>query len=215
MSEKPILFNGAMVRSILCGRKTQTRRKFDPRLLVLLDQLAKAGECFPLDDPRSKNSDFVKDYCPMGQVGDRLWVRESFRTYDKVAECTCGNTSCGCPESGTPFYRATDDCKGVKWKPSIHMPRSISRINLEIVDIRFEKVKGISLEDAQAEGVFEIDRGREGDWASLWGWCETMSNAQCSGTPQQAFKDLWIQTYGENDWSANHWVWVIEFKKVD
>ncbi|MFX5336322.1 hypothetical protein ABTD37_20170, partial [Acinetobacter baumannii] len=86
--------------------------------------------------------------CPFGQIGDRLWVRETFRLYD-LDECPHADFPCGCPRNGTPLYKASHDCgDGEKWKPSSHMPRSACRLILEITNIRIERLNDITSEDA-------------------------------------------------------------------
>lgn len=142
MKERPILFSGEMVRAILEGRKTQTRRVIKPQ------------------PDSARNSVFVKSgfetkhgyeiKCPYGQPGDRLWVRETWGLWDTDPKDG--------PERAKIFYRATDenrrDLRYQRWRPSIHMPRWASRINLEITNIRIERVQDITEEDAKAEGLF-------------------------------------------------------------
>ena len=123
MKERPIIFSTPMVKAILDGRKTQTRR-------VIKDQ------------PPLSMRDMFKPKnlkCPYGQVGDRLWVRETFKPYNCM---------------GGFAYKADGDLStGFPWKPSIHMPRGASRITLEITESRAERLQDISEEDAKAEGV--------------------------------------------------------------
>lgn len=191
MKERPILFSGPMVRAILDGRKTQTRRPYNP----------KAG--FPREDGEvtPTTADAWTDYgpCPIGQPGDRLWVRETWTT----------------TQYGKPVYRAdsrdrdgyfwpsvANDPKGVLWKPSIHMPRWASRITLEIVRVSVERVQDITEEGARAEGV-TIGEDRSHSFAE-------------HGLPYRphadAFHDLWQSIYGT--WDANPWVWAVEFRRV-
>ena len=175
MKERPILFKGEMVRAIMEGRKTQTRR------------IAKS------------------DKCPYGKIGDRLWVRESFRlsTWD---DCSCYEM-CSC-KIGAPMYSA--DFNGDKdwgpWKPSIHMPRSASRINLEIKNIKVERLQDITEKDAQAEGIYWDNFCPSG---VLSGWCPGAFDS-----PIEAFVDLWQSINGPESWSENPFVWVVEFKTV-
>lgn len=184
MKERPVIFNGEMVRAILSGRKTQTRR-------VIAN--VSPDNCIPLHKP-TKTKDGIYTHvmdapghglCPFGQVGDRLWVRETFGD--------CGSRL---------VYRADIEDGAAsqvkRWVPSIHMPRDACRILLEITAVRVERLNDISEEDAKAEGV---------------------PPSQHIITPPEAlyrvgFLKLWQSIYGEESWSANPWVWVIEFKQV-
>lgn len=141
MKERPILFSGEMVRAILEGRKTQTRRVIRDNLLSRFDDLN-------LDSYSDRNPSYetecgqlvlMTDLCPYGQVGDRLWVRETWAY---------------CPYRDCFFYRADNFSEDkFKWKPSIHMIRAASRITLEITGVRVERLQDISEEDAIAEGM--------------------------------------------------------------
>lgn len=141
MKERPILFSGAMVRALLDGTKTQTRRALKVRCQEIGER----------DDgsrwPWSEHPDTAADHwhaCPYGQLGDRLWVRETFGHPWRHAQ----------PDY---FYRATDADVAShpdfgRWTPSIHMPRAASRILLEIVSVRVERLQDISADDCRAEG---------------------------------------------------------------
>lgn len=201
-----MIFNGEMVRAILDGRKTQTRRIVSWRGLNEGLNLNFSGlkACeYPKgwiieSDSRSSSEWRCQPTpCPFGKVGDRIWVRETFG-------------DCGVRLA----YRAdTDDgakCKVKRWTPSIHMPRWASRITLEITKVRLERLQSISDEDVDAEcfaGDFPTSvlpalfPGEPGDWAHL-------SMRECYGV-------LWKSIYGEESWQANPWVWVIEFKRVE
>ena len=136
MKERPILFSGPMVRAILDGRKTMTRRVVKPQSLII------SGH-----PPRSIRQ------CPYGAPGDRLWVRETF------AHLTHNDTG----EGEGYIYRADGWDDDVKWKPSIFMPRWASRITLEITDVRVERLQDITNGDAITEGVWTIspNKGRD------------------------------------------------------
>ncbi|HID3656001.1 TPA: morphogenetic protein [Serratia marcescens] len=203
MKERPVIFNGEMVRAILNGRKTQTRRAISDRHLHLIDVASQVGECYPLEYgiDHANSQSYYREHCPFGQVGDRLWVREMF------ASGLCTKT--------TLAYRAThkrEDLEEgwnetIKWTPSIHMPRWASRIMLEITAVRVERLNDISQDDAQAEGM------------ELTGWRPSYSNPDNSGldetlTPYDNFAMLWGTIYGEENWSANPWVWAISFRRV-
>lgn len=157
MKEHPILFSGEMVRAILDGRKTQTRRVITPRPV--------SWDSEPIYNTSARGWHFkggekYKYKCPYGIPGDRLWVRETWH------EAT--------PEPGFLVYRATYRWpQDFKWKPSIFMPREASRITIEVTDIRVERVQDISDEDVLAEG-FRMDntaifsRGYQGAMQILW-----------------------------------------------
>ncbi|MDS7875041.1 morphogenetic protein [Klebsiella pasteurii] len=194
MKERGMIFNGEMVRAILDGRKTQTRRpvKFpvhDKNFGCELSGNELAGE---LSAGNYQNSAF-------GKPGDRIWVRETF--------CPVDDTQYGGEKwvdyRATPKFEAShpagwdcapNDAEALKWHPSIHMPRWASRILLEITDVRVERLRSMSQDDARAEGVIAASGPME---AGL------------------AFRELWDSIYGEESWKANPWVWVIEFKRVE
>ena len=185
--ERPILFSGSMVRAILDGSKTQTRRiakEFDDS--QNLDGILARY-------PRQKG-------CRYGEPGDRLWVRESWCHFPADAPDGMGEMVYyrAHPGNGDPRADRTMERNGVKWQPSIHMPRSLSRITLEITDVRVQRLQGISEEDAQAEGA------------------PPASNPGGDGESYVAgFGDLWESIHGPSGWNANPWVWVITFRKVE
>lgn len=191
MKERGMIFNGEMVRAILDGGKTQTRRPvkvphIDRDAMCELSGNELAGE---LSAGNYRNS-------PHGKPGDRIWVRETWARYNIDQD------------SHDMAYRATppaDWPEEGRWRPSIHMPRWASRITLEITCVRVERLNSISQEDAQAEGM------------ELTGWRTTYSDPDSGGevwTPYDNFAQLWESIYGEESWQANPWVWVIEFKVV-
>lgn len=196
MKERPIIFNSEMVRAILDGRKTQTRRpiKFPFRAKQHGVVMSSFG---PAD---SSDSDMASE-CPYGQPGDRLWVRETWAGGKEIV-----------------FHKATDEDRVVtKWKPSIHMPRWASRITLEIVNVRVERVQEIGTNDAIAEGIPQtwgevvqlgMDSLREAYHRSnhVWDNAKSVEN----------FRWLWDSIYGKGPhaWDKNPWVWVIEFRRV-
>lgn len=206
MKERGMIFNGEMVRAILDGRKTQTRRPvrfpvLDKNLGCELAGNELAGE---LSAGNYLNSAF-------GRPGDRIWVRETF--------CPVDDTQYGGEKwvdyRATPKFEAShpagwdcapNDAEALKWRPSIHMPRWASRILLEITNVRVERLNAISQEDAQAEGM------------ELTGWRPTYSDPDSGGevmTPYDNFAELWSSIYGDESWKANGWVWVISFKRVE
>ncbi|EPB0431607.1 hypothetical protein ACQ9W4_003491 [Klebsiella pneumoniae] len=208
MKERGIIFNGEMVRAILDGRKTQTRRpvKFpvhDKNLGCELAGNELAGE---LSAGNYLNSAF-------GKPGDRIWVRETF--------CPVDDTQYGGEKwvdyRATPKFEAShpagwdcapNDAEALKWRPSIHMPRWASRILLEITDVRVERLNAISEEDARAEGI--IDGG-----CLNCGEPEPCGCANPEHDATDAFAYLWQSIYGQESWNANPWVWVISFERIE
>lgn len=199
---RPILFSAEMVRAILAGKKTQTRR--------LVDVPAGGVEPFMLEDGRilwrccMMNAGYSKS--KYGKIGDRLWVREAHqfeRPEDIIIE-GCAVASGGDTEV---YYRADED-KGQTWRPSIHMPRWASRITLEITGVRVEKLGAITEADAVAEGCSaEWHKGADTpDFPS-----ETDGYSAVTD-----YMALWEEINGKGSWEADRskWVWVIEFKRV-
>ena len=203
MKERPILFSGEMVRAILEGRKTQTRRvvkptQSTPKVAPLrMEPWIIDGEWQEDDNGAPCWSGFHPDYpgeakwfsCPYGQPGDRLWVRETWAQH-------FGELRYRADEAPDGYYHGA---KG--WKSSIFMPRAISRITLEITDVRVERVQEISEPDAEAEGITPEFPARAQD---------------ISGSDQRAFANLWdsINAKRGYGWDANPWVWVVSFRRV-
>ncbi|ADO48101.1 hypothetical protein [[Enterobacter] lignolyticus] len=212
MIERGMIFNSEMVRALLDGRKTQTRRpvKFKPRepgLDLNSIGLGLGYYCNGAPDRgyvlRSRGGACWNDrtypaHCPHGKPGDRIWVRETWTPESIDAE----------DGSYSPDYRATANGQPVsgKWTPSIHMPRRASRILLEVSDVRVERLNDISEADAQAEGVAQLRGGYWKHYQPEW----TQHQLSARGS----FVTLWKSIYGEESWQANPWVWVIEFKRI-
>lgn len=226
MKERGMIFNAEMVRSILDGRKTQTRRimkaqpseHFTPMNMALeADYKArwytpgivdKDGYLQPAGKEVFGVADENEGYsCPFGAVGDRIWVRETFAAFD--ADWKFPGRPHDIKDGPWPYiaYPADDVVLPTgTCRPSIHMPRWASRILLEITDVRVERLNAISQEDAQSEGM------------ELTGWRPTYSDPDSGGevmTPYDNFAELWSSIYGDESWKANPWVWVIEFKRVE
>lgn len=183
--ERPMLFSAPMVRALLDGSKTQTRRVVSQRHLPQID-LSR----FPLIANWSKPK-------PYGHTGDRLWVRESF-------------WGCDLPGYGDqPCVVYEDEWRGKEYRPAeprpwarkfghipgIHMPRDSSRITLEITGVRVERLQDISDADSLAEGV---DR----------------TNTSIPGYAKERYRQLWESINGPGSWDANPWVWVVEFRRL-
>ena len=214
VKERPIMFSAPMVRAILEGRKTVTRRALNAQALKNIGYGVQLGECheLPTEGPLHPNSvDYYNDFCPFGQPGDRLWVRESWTADAQVDAVAPRDLS-----QGEPIHYPAD--RGVrqtgcamitpgKGRPSIHMPRWASRILLEITDVRVERLQDISDEQAKAEGVrLYTDHAELGDWWHVEG-IDTYS-----ADPRKSFELLWSSVGG--DWGANPWVWVVSFRRV-
>ncbi|CAI2080637.1 Uncharacterised protein [Serratia ficaria] len=212
MKEHPVIFNAEMVRAILEGRKTQTRRVMKPQP----EPCYRGGHWWPSNtfktmlhiEEQMQNGQggwkgLVGDACPFGQVGDRLWVRETFMDLTGTGiEATTGKFEGFAYRTDTPAGSYGDEVRkeyGLKWTPSLHMPRKACRILLEITAVRVERLNDISHDDAKAEGCCYGRGGGVPDFAV---------------TPADHFPTLWASIYGEESWSANPWVWVIEFRRV-
>jgi hypothetical protein len=222
MKERPILFNGDMVRAILDGRKTQTRRT----VISTKDINGSGCELAPCEIAGEVNRAGRFYLCPYGEPGDRLWVRETWGVVsyqfdlDGMMETWTPDrpvTSIHEMKFGRGYYNGhiiyaadgtfewCDEYGDEKsaWKPSIHMPRAASRILLEIVNVRVERLQDIGENDAKCEGAPEYEEGidspppADGDYS----WSYVAS-----------FRKLWDSIY--QNWQQNPWVWVIEFKVV-
>ena len=200
MKERPILFSAPMVRALLAGTKTQTRRIFKPDRMTwdangrYTTYAMRGGELSTTGSGPFKPSSWLH-YCPYGQPGDRLWVRETFARID-------GQTRPWIETDYQATYTHGDrlgDTLGIKkrWTPSIHMPRHASRITLEVTGVRVERLQDISEADAIAEGVRNSLHLPGGRFA------------------RENFEHLWWTVNGDGSWESNPWVWVIEFKRVE
>ncbi|HHR3950772.1 TPA: hypothetical protein ACS5Z2_002341 [Salmonella enterica] len=215
MKEHGVIFNDEMVRAILDGRKTQTRRIMKPQPA---DDVARGA--FPNKDAigwiSSLNHKFgstTAHFCPYGNPGDRIWVRETFRVHSRATDVATLVYRASVRNSWTeqthrvPVAVCNKPATPEKWTPSIHMPRWARRILLEITDVRVERLNAISENDAQAEGVAQL---RGGFWKHYQpSWTQHQLSARGS------FVTLWKSIYGDESWYSNPWVWVIEFKRIE
>lgn len=213
MKERPILFSAPMVRAILEGQKTMTRR-------AIKQQRPEWALVVGTKEPILS--------CPHGKVGDRLWVRETW-TFDNKEYLKTYKDE---PWRGTPdpgragvYYRASERNPDSfpLWLPSIHMPRWASRILLEITEVRVERLQDISEEDALDEGI------REETNIIVGASCAGGQHREITGdryfydggseegyeTPIIAFRELWESINGPGSWDANPWVWVVCFRRID
>lgn len=234
MKERPILFSAPMVRALLAGAKTQTRRVMSDRVMKYMRAAASMGEVtWFMDEGQLGENDFsyIVDCCPYGRPGDRLWVRETWaahRDEDNLPPRECSRD--------VRFYAVEHGKQhGLnprigKWRPSIHMPRWHSRILLEITDIRVERLQDISEADAEAEGCERLDSERDERDMKICPQCggTGLHNALGSNggvifdvdcttcdTYVKRYRYLWEAINGAGSWDANPWTWVIEFKKVE
>ncbi|OVW95700.1 hypothetical protein BME42_20330 [Klebsiella pneumoniae] len=213
MKERGMIFNGEMVRAILDGRKTQTRRIMAPQPADDIERCI-----FPNPEAigwksslRHKHGSTTAHFCHYGKPGDRIWVRETWARYNIDQN------------SHDIAYRATTPADWPEeglWRPSIHMLRWASRILLEITDVRVERLNAISPEDAESEGLERTNFTGFGDEPGLPSYPEPdvyfdPLKKQWKEYPPEAFAGLWESIYGEGSWNANPWVWVIEFKRVE
>jgi hypothetical protein len=189
-----------MIRATLEDRKGQTRRVIKPQFGKLWGQGVRHGAGrYAAHVDIAVPDGWKWLYCPYGKTGDRLWVRETWA--DSYCDDSRGNP--------ITIYRADypDDVPRrngvrlheIKWRPSIFMPRALSRITLEVTGVRVERLKSISLEDMRAEGL------RPNNEASLL-WRETLA---------ENFRTLWDTINPKHPWSSNPWTWVVEFKRVE
>jgi len=194
--ERSILFSTPMVQAIYAGHKTMTRR-------IIKDKTALSW----LDPDCGFDPAFValreNHLCKFGFIGDRLWVRETFAFH-------------GRPDiSGVKYIYKADKSTSIStiipWKPSIHMPREASRITLEIINIRVERLHDISEEDAKAEGVEKTEFGYK-NYDNSYPVSDFIGGETDA---LRSFQSLWRTIYGKESWENNPWVWVIEFKQIN
>ncbi|EAW6027549.1 hypothetical protein H0Q26_004372 [Salmonella enterica] len=236
VKERGMIFNDEMVRAILEGRKTQTRRimknqpaEVGPEAPVMVRKIGAGFQWYGADGVSSVFN------CPFGIVGDRIWVRETWAILGNEDGCSVDwndNLCRGDEKNAARIYRASceqkpgdyglwsipDDADWKPhtvnekfdggWRPSIHMPRWASRILLEITNVRVERLNDISECDAGAEGVPPAG-------SLLPDYPETFLTPKGDfAMAKVAFQRLWESIYGEESWNANPWVWVIEFKRI-
>lgn len=209
--EKPILFNTEMVKAILEGRKTQTRRVIKDGWLQEID-FSKANKIMNTPPFKKNNKWYYKIQCavddtdcielkPPYNIGDILWVRETWQKIDNSLS----------PELDVNeyayVYKASENGKaweenmeGWTWKPSIHMPRAAARIFLKVTDVRLERLRDISISDIEKEGtnLKSLNTGEEFGYAFQQLWASTLTK----------------ENYKKYGWNDNPWVWVIEFERV-
>jgi len=239
VKERPILFSGEMVRAILAGNKTMTRRVMKPQPvkaegladdgndLWIWAERKRYGAVTSWAEPDTMADEWALDTCPYGKVGDRLWVRETWHIWGIPNELQFYDYRATCP-----------DADELKWKPSIFMPRAASRILLEVTGVRVERVQNISESDAKAEGfdheIYNPYPTCATHMPPEWYELPPSPKGECSGPrwdqewyPSSERMKRWktrnnfIRTwellnkkrgYG---WESNPFVWVVEFKRVE
>ncbi|MFO4611137.1 hypothetical protein [Klebsiella quasipneumoniae] len=196
MKERGMIFNGEMVRALLDGRKTQTRRpiKWKQTRFTEIGE-REDGSKWPWSEDAEHACDFWHP-CPFGAVGDRIWVRETWADAGASAP-DLKLYRANYPEHVPSIYENVPPAKEIRWTPSIHMPRTASRILLEITGVRVERLQSITLGDICKEvgcGLYDFRPATHGF---------------------QVWEELWKSIYGAESWNTNPWVWVIEFKLVE
>lgn len=230
--ERPIRFTADEVRAYFDGRKTQAREPVKPQPAEVVLRSGKAPGLIRLR-PTDPCLSVVGDVCPFGGPGDRLWVRECWAHYQPVLSIKKADgrliteISDGCAAYKADGYETIADLRehlllmlgigcqaieirGNKWRPSIHMPRWASRINLDVTAVRVERVQDITEENAIAEGVVPH--------AYSWPKGTPPNNARdCGGLHRNGFRNLWDSIYAKKGcgWDANPWVWVGEWPEFN
>lgn len=225
MKKRPILFSGPMVRAILEGRKTQTRRVakvFDIHRKMKGAPVQWAGAVHPAREsgfvswypgnhqglPEFTQKQYAKGFeCPYGKPGDRLWVRETWQVRDETSYYTKADnkrhhtTHPGCAEVWEKT-QPPEACPA--WRSPLFMPRWASRITLEITGVRVERLQDISEADARAEGIRYHEASK------------TYGEGLCFGTATAAFQHLWDRINGKaHPWQSNPWCWVVAFRLIN
>ncbi len=194
MTEHPIIFSTPMVKAILEGRKTMTRRVIKPQAHHYVGDALGQPVIYPCD--KNGNAEPKEINFPYGTIGDRLWVRENF-VQNKF--------------NGFDYRASYLGSQKIRWKPSIHMPRTAARIFLEVTDIRVKRVQDINDEDCLKEGIYYDEL--------LRGYCIGEGFDKCcfhGSNPKYTFSYLWDKINGKRGytWESNPFVWVIEFKNI-
>lgn len=198
---KPILFSTLMVQGILDGRKTKTRRvaKLQPDGLQLaINNVCRDWNHIFKGYPKDVDIDIWSfGKCPYGEVGDILWVRETFNLHSDLPEC------------GAEYWYKADSktYPGIRWKPSLFMPKKACRLFLKVKSVRVERLNDISESDAIAEGVDVLEPNEAYKCYD--------DGAGHFATARGSFTSLWESINGLKSWSANPWVWVIEFERCE
>ncbi|HFS7532096.1 TPA: hypothetical protein ACH1O6_004243 [Enterobacter hormaechei] len=245
--ERGMIFNSDMVRAILDGRKTQTRRimkvqpdtpEFGLRRIIESSTANEIGMYFwSQEDARGIKARSKQFSCPYGDVGDRIWVRETFQgplfDFEEMEAYQDDSSKFKRPEfcvykadgKPAPEFFDADENLHYCWRPSIHMPRWASRIVLEITGVRVERLNSISDADCIAEGIIPVPKDRDDDHQFWRDYHLSGDGTFCVHSPRESFESLWKSVRGKSfeqeedtgpgSWHANPWVWVIEFKRIE
>jgi hypothetical protein len=233
MKSRPILFSAPMVRALLAGTKTQTRRLVKPQppfgCRYLINGANNAALCQSLDNPAvwvppTPSSVDHRLPCPYGRPGDRLWVKETWRTVRSLDHVKPTALAAGAPiqydaDLWQPGFGLIDPGKT---RVSLHLCRHLSRIDLEIAEIRVERLQSISEADAISEG---IEQRESSAWKNYLfetahpkrGKAITDEQHRIMGyvDPRESYRSLWEKINGAGSWALNPWVWVVSFKRVE
>lgn len=227
MTERPIIFSTDMVRAIINGRKTVTRRILKPQPEELIDTtvvddweiggVLESSDEFEIRVPGSYEwlADIKNVY---GHVDDLLWVRETFKQvshyafFDDVIFQFRADGKTTMPQLNHPEADVDQLIDMSAWKPSIHMHKSIARIWLQIQNLRIERLHNITQEDAINEGieVFKSDDGLVGN--RFRDYLASDDPMDWFLRPRDSFESLWAKIHAQDSWDLNPWVWVIKFK---
>lgn len=211
MKERPILFSGPMVRAILDGRKTQTRR------------IVRLPAWFRDEYSTFGSSEIASEVaCPYGAPGDRLWVREAWALEDLGEDgqrlVWMVDRAAKWVGDGETIHYLELDYEPARWRPSIHMPRWASRLTLEVTGVRVEQLRALETwndrteADVLAEGLTFVEDMPGAVMPKQYG----LPGRMLSRTPWCAFQKLWDEINGKRaPWSSNPWVWVVEFRRID
>ena len=230
VKERPILMCGDMVRATLAGDKTHTRRAVKMGQIHFVGTGGKDGpewndpRCWGFEDEhgdwallRATEPSEYQIPCPFGCVGERLWVRENWQQVEQDGATVKPRTELRPSRQGVCYQADGNKCPitygqvPLKWRPSIHMPRWASRINLEITAVRAERLQEIDALDALAEGV-EGTHVITGTLKESGG--RERTGEFIEGCPRDGYAQLWDQINGPGAWDLNPWVWVVEFKRI-
>lgn len=229
MRERPILFSAPMVRAILAGTKTQTRRVIANRSRAFSNTImVDEGDGWWPHASDDCESHICYDgnerpiACPYGRAGDQRWVRETSRciALSELPPKNLGRIDIEYKAGGSrsidyalherPRWYPSRDSNAdgsPRWQPAIHMPRWASRITLKVTGVRVERLQAISEADAMAEGIYK-------PLGSQFWHADPSANILPGNTPQWAYRNLWESIHGHGSWGANPFVWCITFRRV-
>ncbi|WP_139110571.1 hypothetical protein [Pseudomonas syringae] len=241
MTERPIIFSAPMVNAILAGKKNVTRRivKFPLRRLVEKDQAGPEAHCASGMQQGSSDSpaqlDLKSDYaegtaelCPYGQPGTTLWLKEAFYAFGRwemhpnkksgrndwrFIDMTLESGRDYCVSEPANYIKTSRTDPAPTWwlRPSLFMPRRASRVDLEVTDVRIERLRDITDEQARAEGFSPMHDGVHTYFVNHLPHPST----GMSITAVIAFALYWQRLHGNDSWNENPWVWVVSFRRLD